>query len=171
VSRSGVVAQQVLVLNATYEPINVCTLQRAIVLVLKNKAEVVERGARRLRTATSAFIEPLVIRLVYYVRVPRFQARRISRRAVFARDGHSCQYCGSGSRLTVDHVVPKSRGGNSSWENVVTACAPCNTRKGDRLPAEIDMHPRSKPRAPTPNELIAVATQRRPASWDAYLPI
>lgn len=164
-------AQQVLVLNATYEPINVCSLQRAIVLVLKKKAEVIERGARRLRTATTAFVEPLVIRLVYYVRVPRFQARRISRRAVFARDGHACQYCGAASRLTVDHVVPKSRGGTSSWENVVTACAPCNTRKSDKLPDEIGMHPRLAPRAPTPNELIAVATTRRPDSWNAYLPL
>lgn len=163
-------AQQVLVLNATYEPINVCSLQRAIVLVLKNKAEVVERSVRHLRTATASFVHPLVIRLVYYVRVPRFQARRISRRAVFARDGHVCQYCGSASRLTVDHVVPKSRGGGSGWENVVTACAPCNTRKGDRLPDEIDMHPLTTPRAPTANELIAVATSRRPPSWDQYLP-
>lgn len=168
---SGVVAQQVLVLNATYEPINVCSMQRAIVLVLKKKAEVVERGMRRLRSATAAYAQPLVIRLVYYVRVPRFQARRISRRAVFARDGHSCQYCGSSSRLTVDHVVPKSRGGTSSWENVVTACAPCNTRKSDRLPDEIGMHPSQTPRAPTPHEMIAVATTRRPPSWDAYLPV
>jgi len=160
------------VLNATYEPINVCSLQRAVVLVLKKKAEVVERSARRLRSAAADFVHPLVIRLVYYVKLPRHQARRISRRAVFARDSHRCQYCGSTSRLTVDHVVPKSRGGHSNWENVVTACAPCNTRKGDKLPDEIGMELASKPRAPSPYELISVSqTPHRPASWEQYLAV
>ncbi|MGD9696509.1 MAG: HNH endonuclease [Thermoleophilia bacterium] len=163
-------AQQVLVLNATYEPINVCSLQRAVVLVLKNKAEVLERAARKLRTATATYAYPLVIRLVYFVRVPRHESRRISRRAVFARDDWTCQYCGATAHLTVDHVVPRSRGGHSSWENVVTSCAPCNLRKGDRLPAEIDMHPRNAPRAPRPDVFIAVAAPRQPRSWRPYLP-
>lgn len=162
--------QQVLVLNATYEPINVCSLQRAVVLVLKNKAEVLERAARTLRSATAAHAYPLVIRLVYFVRVPRHEARKISRRAVFARDDHLCQYCGSGAQLTVDHVVPRSRGGRSSWDNVVTCCSPCNLRKGDRLPDEIDMHPRTPPRAPRPDIFISVAAPRQPSSWRPYLP-
>jgi 5-methylcytosine-specific restriction endonuclease McrA len=163
-------AQQVLVLNATYEPINVCSLQRAVVLVLKKKAEVLERAAKRLRSATATHAYPLVIRLVYFVRVPRHASRKISRRAVFARDGYACQYCGAASHLTVDHVVPRSRGGRSSWENVVTSCAPCNLRKGDRLPAEIGMHPRTAPRPPRPDVFIAVAAPRQPDSWAPYLP-
>src|SRR5262245_23610444 len=107
-------AHQVLVLNATYEPINVCSVQRALVLVLKEKAEVLERSSRRLRSSTRSFAFPHVIKLTYFVRVPRHESRKITRRAVFARDGYACQYCGSPSRLTMDHVVPRSRGGRSS---------------------------------------------------------
>ncbi|MEW6583331.1 MAG: HNH endonuclease [Actinomycetota bacterium] len=162
-------SQQVLVLNATYEPINVCSVQRAVVLVLKAKAEVLEGVSERLRTPESALTLPVVIRLSYFVRVPRHESRKITRRAVFARDGYVCQYCGSGARLTMDHVVPRSRGGPSSWENVVTSCAPCNHRKGDRLPDEIQMFPRTKPRAPHPEVFIAVAAPRRPKSWEPYL--
>jgi 5-methylcytosine-specific restriction endonuclease McrA len=164
-------AQQVLVLNATFEPINVCSLQRAVVLVLKNKAEVLERSTRALRTSTTTFVYPLVIRLVNYVRIPRNEKRKISRRAVFARDGYRCQYCGSTARLTVDHVVPKSRGGRSSWDNVVTSCAPCNVRKADRLPEEIGMHPHASPRPPAPDVFIAVAAPRRPKIWEPYIAV
>jgi 5-methylcytosine-specific restriction endonuclease McrA len=160
---------QVLVLNATYEPINVCSVQRAVVLVLKRKAEVIERGARPLKTPGSSLVLPHVIRLAYYVRVPRHEGRKITRRAVFARDGYSCQYCGSSARLTMDHVVPRSRGGKSSWENVVTSCAPCNHRKGNRLPAEAQMFPRTAPRPPAPEIFITVAAPRRPKSWEPYL--
>src|SRR5262249_53364530 len=99
----------------------------------------------------------------------RNESRKITRRAVFARDNYACQYCGSGVRLTMDHVVPRSRGGLSSWENVVTSCAPCNHRKGDRLPDEIQMFPRIKPRPPKPEIFIAVAAPRRPKSWEPYL--
>lgn len=163
-------AQQVLVLNATYEPINVCSLQRAVVLVLKKKAEVLEHGARRLCSAAADHARPVVIRLVSYVRVPRTTGRRISRRAIFARDDFRCQYCGAHGPLTIDHVVPRSRGGDSSWSNVVTCCAPCNLRKADHLPAEINMHPRVAPRPPRADIFIAVAAPRQPASWHPYLP-
>ena len=118
-----------LVLNATYEPINVCTVRRAVVLLLKDKAEMIERAEWSLHSATSTMARPVVIRLVSYVRIPRDTHRRkITRRAVFARDDWTCQYCGSRSNLTVDHVVPRSKGGPSSWENIVASCAPCNRR-------------------------------------------
>src|SRR5438046_6802568 len=118
---------RVLVLNATYEPINVCTVRRAVVLLLKEKAEVIERSEFELHSATTTLARPIVIRLVSYVRIPRHTHRRkITRRAVFARDHWTCQYCGSRSNLTVDHVVPRSKGGRSSWENIVASCAPCN---------------------------------------------
>src|SRR5207248_1065944 len=125
--------QQVLVLNASYEPLNVTTVRRAHVLVFKGKAEVIEELEEPLRSATDTYPRPHVIRLVQYVRVPRTLQRKISRRALFARDGWRCAYCGeTGGRLTLDHVVPRSRGGESVWENVVTSCAPCNMRKGNR---------------------------------------
>ena len=137
---------RVLVLNATFEPINVCTVRRAVVLLLKEKAELLERGRWELHSESSTLARPVVIRLVTYVKVPRDAHRRkITRRAVFARDSWTCQYCGSRSNLTVDHVIPRSKGGSSSWENIVASCAPCNRRKGDRLPRQAGMHPRHAP--------------------------
>jgi 5-methylcytosine-specific restriction endonuclease McrA len=140
--------QQVLVLNASYEPLNVCSLRRAHVLVFKGKAEVVEELDRPLRSATDTFRWPHVIRLVHYVRVPRLVQRKISRRALFARDGWQCVYCGSaGGRLTLDHVIPRSRGGLSTWENLVACCHPCNRHKGNQMPTEAGMKLMREPRA------------------------
>src|SRR5512144_765414 len=120
-------AGRVLVLNATYEPINVCSVRRAAVLLLKAKAALLEHAARELRSEHTAMPRPVVIRLMAYVRVPRDTHRRkIARRAVFARDGWACQYCGSKGNLTVDHVIPRSKGGTSDWDNIVASCAPCN---------------------------------------------
>jgi 5-methylcytosine-specific restriction endonuclease McrA len=162
--------QQVLVLNASYEPLNVCSLRRAHVLVFKGKAEVVEELSRPLRSASNTYRWPHVIRLVTYVRVPRMVQRKISRRALFARDGWRCVYCGTaGSRLTLDHVIPRSRGGDSSWENVVTSCAPCNLRKGDRLPHEVQMVLPASPRPPAPVLFIRLATPKIPVRWERYL--
>jgi 5-methylcytosine-specific restriction endonuclease McrA len=161
---------RVLVLNSSYEPLNVCTVRRAVVLVLKEKAELLEAGSRELRSESMTLPHPVVIRLTTYVRVPRdTRRRRITRRAVFARDSWTCQYCGRTSHLTVDHVVPRSRGGTSVWENIVTSCAPCNRRKGDRTPVEIQMHPRRAPRAPGPTIFIRVATPVVPPAWQQYL--
>jgi 5-methylcytosine-specific restriction endonuclease McrA len=163
-------SNRVLVLNASYEPLNVCTVRRAVVLVLKQKAELLERGQRRLRSESVTLPQPVVIRLVEYVRVPREGSRRrITRRAVFARDSWTCQYCGRTSHLTVDHVLPRSRGGRSIWENIVTSCAPCNRRKGNRTPVEVDMHPRRKPKAPGPTVFIRVAAPVVPTAWQQYL--
>jgi 5-methylcytosine-specific restriction endonuclease McrA len=163
---------QVLVLNASYEPLNVCSVRRAHVLVFKGKAEVLEEHETPLRSASDTFARPHVIRLVQYVRVPRAAQRKISRRALFARDEWSCVYCGtSGGRLTLDHVLPRSRGGDSVWENVVTACAPCNLRKGDRLPEEASMTLRRPPRPPAPALFITLATPSGlPTTWKRYLP-
>lgn len=163
---------QVLVLNASYEPLNVCSVRRAHVLVHKGRAEVLERQPDPLRTATNTYVRPHVIRLVQYVRVPQTVKRRISRRALFARDGWRCVYCGTAAgRLTLDHVVPRSRGGDSVWENVVTACAPCNLRKGDRLLEELRISLPRPPRAPAPVLFIRLALQRVPDTWSAYLPV
>src|SRR5258705_4271362 len=163
--------QQVLVLNASYEPLNVTTVRRAHVLVFKGKAEVIEELQQPVRSAEDTYPWPHVIRLVQYVRVPRTLQRKISRRALFARDGWRCMYCGTTSgRLTLDHVVPRSRGGDSVWENVVTSCAPCNMRKGDRLPEEASMTMRRAPRPPAAGLFIRLAAPSRlPTSWRPHL--
>ncbi len=159
-----------LVLNATYEPINVCTVRRAVVLLLKEKAEVLEQGDWELRSATRSLTRPVVIRLVSYVRVPRDTHRRkITRRAVFARDDWTCQYCGARSNLTVDHVIPRSKGGGSSWENIVASCAPCNLRKGNALPRQAGMRLHRQPKTPSPHVFIHVASPTIPAAWRQYL--
>jgi 5-methylcytosine-specific restriction endonuclease McrA len=158
------------VLNASFEAINVCTVRRAAVLVLKERAEILERSGQ-LHAETFEMPRPTVIRLTTYVRVPRdAHSRKITRRAIFARDKWICQYCGSGHpQLTVDHVIPRSKGGASSWENVVTCCAPCNRRKGDRLPKHANMHPKAKPAAPSSTIFVHVAVPRVPEVWQQYL--
>ncbi len=157
-------------MNASYEPLNVTTVRRAHVLVFKGKAEVIEKLEQPLRSASDTYPWPHVIRLVQYVSVPRTLQRKISRRALFARDGWRCMYCGASSgRLTLDHVVPRSRGGDSVWENVVTSCAPCNMRKGNRLPDEVAMTLRKPPRPPAPVLFIHLATSRIPQGWQPYL--
>ena len=162
---------RVLVLNATFEPINVCTVRRATVLLLKEKAEIVEHGAYELRSTSTTMPRPMVIRLVAYVRVPRDTHRRkITRRAVFARDRWDCQYCGARSYLTVDHVVPRSRGGADAWENLVWSSKTVNTRKGNRLPHEAGLRLLNVPRAP--KELPVSALIRNAhgiAEWKLFL--
>jgi len=161
--------RKVLVLNTTYEPLNVCTLRRAVVLMLKEKAEMVERSGRVYHSERREYALPHVIRLRSYVTVPRAAGRRISRRAVFARDRYRCQYCGSQRHLTVDHVVPRSKGGADSWDNVVTSCAPCNLRKGDRLPHVANMRPARRPRPPEPLNFIFTEVEHIHDSWRPYL--
>ncbi|MEB3331796.1 MAG: HNH endonuclease [Synechococcaceae cyanobacterium] len=137
----------VLVLNASYEPLNITTWRRAVVMLLKGKAEELERdGERELRP--QQFL-PTVIRLRQFVRVP-YRSLPLTRRNIFQRDGHTCQYCGrAGEMLSIDHVLPRSRGGHDSWENVATACLPCNVRKGNRTPREADMPLAREPRRPS----------------------
>lgn len=160
-----------LVLNATFEPINVCTVRRAIVLLLKAKAEVLEEAQWALHAERIALARPFVIRLTSYVRLPRDAHRRkITRRAVFARDDWTCQYCGVRANLTVDHVIPRSKGGLSNWENIVASCAPCNRRKADRTPGQSGMHPARAPRQPRAEIFIRVSSPTIPPAWRAYLP-
>ena len=162
--------EHVLVLNASYEPLNVCSVRRAYVLVYKGKAELVEELEHPLRSASDTYPWPHVIRLVTYVHVPRAVQRKISRRALFARDGWRCVYCGTtGGRLTLDHVVPRSRGGDSIWENVVTSCAPCNLRKGNRTLEEVGMRLHTQPRPPAPALFVTLSAPRIPDGWQPYL--
>lgn len=170
-STAGTSSNKVLVLNAGYEPVNVCSARRAAVLVLKERAVLVEAGDGFLRSEHFVLERPAVIRLNRYIRVPRERSHRhITRKAVLARDDWTCQYCGKQQGgLTVDHVIPRSRGGTSTWENIVAACAPCNRRKGDRLPREIQMHPMRAPSPPPVDIFIRVAAPTAPPAWTTYL--
>jgi 5-methylcytosine-specific restriction endonuclease McrA len=131
----------VLVLNASYEPINICAARRAIVLVLKGLAHPEEMTAETLHAARRQFPVPSVIRLLEYRRIPH-QNRALSRKNILMRDRYVCQYCAKGGQsatLTLDHVIPRSRGGESGWENLVACCHECNNRKGNRTPEEANM--------------------------------
>jgi 5-methylcytosine-specific restriction endonuclease McrA len=145
-----------LTLNASYEPVALVAVKRAIVLVVSEKAEIVEANLeRRFRSERAEYPYPLVIRLVKYVEIPRRLRRHVTNTILFARDNYKCQYCGKHrddlgrrERLTRDHVKPLSRGGKNTWDNVVTACTKCNARKGNRLPMECGMYPKSTPKEP-----------------------
>lgn len=136
-----------LVLNATYEPLGVVSVRRAVLLVLSAKAVCLVDGDNVLHSARSTLPAPSVVRLTRFVRVPYRAHVGLSRRAVFARDGWRCAYC-RGPAETIDHVIPRSRGGRHSWDNVVAACAKCNHTKGDRTLAELGWRLRVAPTAP-----------------------
>lgn len=138
----------VLVLNASYEPINICSARRALTLVLKGAALVELPSPYTVRTSKMNIPIPSVVRLITYKRMPR-QNRSVSRKGIILRDGASCQYCRAklpAKELTLDHVVPKSRGGESTWENLVASCTRCNNRKRNRTPAEAGMVLTRQPR-------------------------
>ncbi len=145
-----------LALNASYEPLTMVPLRRALRLVIDGKAEIVEAERERpVRSERQAFARPAVIRLTRYVHVPRRFRRQVTNTFLFARDEYQCQYCGRTAALlkpreslTRDHLIPMSRGGHNDWSNVVTACSSCNTRKANRLPDEIGMHPLHVPVEP-----------------------
>ena len=163
---------QVLVLNATYEPLSVVSVKRAIVLLLKEKAELIEAAEARLRSENFSIPRPLVIRLVYYVRIPRRISLPVTRKTVLARDNYSCQYCGAippRQNLTMDHVLPRSRGGKTTWENVVTACKKCNGRKGSRTPPEANMKLMSQPKRPRYIAIVSLASLEARRAWNKYM--
>lgn len=143
----------VLVLNGNYEPLHVCTVRRALGLLMSDKAQLVLNGRGYVHTVHARFPVPSIIRLRYVVRRPRPQVR-LCRREIFRRDDYTCQYCGRRSaRLTVDHVIPRERGGRTEWTNVVTACSECNQRKGNRTPQEAHMPLLHTPKPP-PNTAL-----------------
>lgn len=157
-----------LVLNATYEPLCVVPVRRAVVLVLRQKAEVLHAGDGQLRSERCAMPAPSVIRLTHFVKVP-FRARAaLNRRAVFARDDNRCQYCGAAAE-NIDHVVPRSRGGQHVWENVVAACRFCNSRKEDRSVHDAGLVLRRRPIAPRELTWIIVAVGHVHPQWEPYL--
>jgi 5-methylcytosine-specific restriction endonuclease McrA len=157
-----------LVLNASYEPLSVVPERRAACLVLDDKAEVVEHDGTFIRSESLALPNPLVIRLRYMVKVPYHRRTALSRRAIFARDDHRCQYCGADAD-SIDHVMPRSRGGEHVWENVAAACRRCNLYKRDRTPEEAGMRLAQTPLAPRELAWVTVAVTRVPEVWKPYL--
>jgi 5-methylcytosine-specific restriction endonuclease McrA len=151
-----------LALNASFEPLTILPIRRALRLVIDQKAEILEVDEGRMfRSERREMACPIVIRLVRYVHVPRKFRRQVTNTFLFARDGYRCQYCGRHRSqlrgrefLTRDHIVPMSRGGNNDWRNVVTACSPCNNRKGSHLADEMGMHPLHVPIEPNYVELV-----------------
>ena len=160
----------VLVLNQNYQPLNICNARRALVLLGRGKAELLENGHGNVRSASLIFPVPSVIRLIYLVRRPLMR-RRLSRRAVFYRDGFVCQYCGKDTReLTLDHIMPRSAGGPHVWENIVSACIPCNHRKAGLTPKEANMRLLKRPSAPRPNPYYLFNHRHILDEWRPFIP-
>jgi len=161
----------VLVLNQNYEPLNVCNTRRALVLVDGGKAEVLEHSAGHICTPSRSIPRPSVIRLVYMIKRPRPRVR-LTRREVFLRDHFTCQYCGIKTRdLTLDHVIPRHKGGKHTWENLVSACRSCNHRKGGKFLEEARMPLRRPPYEPKANSYYLFAQYLdAQMGWQKFIP-
>ncbi len=166
--------QEVLVLNSDYEPLNVCHARRALALVFLGKADVLHAHERGLAMVHGTYPSPSVVRLRHHVKRP-LPELKLSRRTVFARDNYTCQYCGLVAReLTIDHVVPKRHGGQTTWDNVVTACRRCNMKKGDKLLHQTNMRLVKAPTRPKYVPYISLTKYlvgRRNEVWRDYLPV
>lgn len=160
----------VLVLNGNYEPLHVCTTKRAMGLILSGKAVVVENGRGFIRTVSTVYERPSVIRLVFVVRRPAPRVR-LTKREILRRDEYRCQYCGrEAANLTIDHVVPRHRGGEHCWENLVAACPQCNRRKGSRTLEEARMTLMRSPFEPRPTPRYLFSTYLRDnQEWAKYI--
>lgn len=166
--------QEVLVLNSDYEPLNVCSVRRAIALVFLGKADILhtEEG-QTIVGAERTFAVPSVVKLRHHVRRP-LPELKLTRRTIFARDNYTCQYCGTVTKeLTIDHVIPRRAGGQATWENLVTCCRRCNIRKSDKLPHQVGMRLIRPPRRPRYTPYISLTKYilgRQNAVWRTYLP-
>ena len=161
----------VLVLNQSYEPLNICQARRAVALILDGKAEMLEDGLGYIHSASRAYPVPSVIKLEYMVRRPRTE-RKLTRIGVFYRDNFICQYCRRTSQLTIDHVIPRFQGGRHTWENVVTACVPCNRRKAGQTPEQASMKLKQTPVRPKDGNAFYIPHRYlvHVERWQKYLP-
>jgi len=163
-----VAAGGALVLNATYEPLCVVPVRRAVVLVLTGKAVAVEDSGEAMHSPTHVIAAPVVVRLSRFVRVPFRPEVPLTRRGVLARDNNRCVYCGAPA-TSLDHVVPKSRGGQHAWDNVVAACSRCNHAKADRSVADLGWRLPRQPKAPTGAAWRVLGSRRVDPRWRSYL--
>lgn len=165
---------EVLLLNVNYEPLNVCTMRRAMALLIVGKAEILHERDAPLATVRGELPAPTVLRMRYIVKRPLPQLR-LSRHSILARDGYVCQYCGTpGRELTIDHVVPKWAGGPHSWDNLVACCRRCNLKKGDKTPQQAKMNLARRPRRPRFIPYLSLPTYlkaQRNDVWTPYLPV
>ncbi len=156
-------------LNQNYEPLTICSVKRAVILLYLQKAEIISNITNKsINSVYKKFDYPSIVRLVFFVRVP-FKKIILSRKNILRRDGHRCQYCGLTSNLTVDHVVPKSKKGEDTWENLTTACVKCNNKKGDRTPEESKMHLKTIPKRPSHITFIKNFAGKVDDDWKPYL--
>jgi len=170
VSARNVLSAPVLVLNLNYVPVNICTARRAIVLVGKGKAELLDKHSGEVHTVTAVFDIPSIIRLVYLVKRP-YAPRKMSNKEIFLRDHYTCQYCQIKTQeLTLDHVIPRRQHGPNTWENVVAACPKCNLYKAGRTPAEANMKLMREPKAPQPNPYRMLQNYVILEQWIPYVP-
>ncbi len=164
---------ETLVLNSDYEPLNVCNVRRAIVMVYLGKADILHADDHNLATTDGSFIMPSVVKLRGHIRRPMPELK-LSRRTVFARDNNLCQYCGATARdMTIDHIVPKHAGGPATWENLVCCCRKCNMKKSDKLAHQVGMKLLRTPRRPRYVPYISLTkylTGRQNEIWKSYLP-
>lgn len=159
----------VLVLNQDYQPLSVCSVQRSMKLLFLDKAELLhDLPERKIRTVTEEYTYPSVIRLRRYINLP-YTRIVLTRRNIFKRDSNKCQYCGSTHQLTIDHVIPRSRGGKDTWENLVTACSECNLKKGDRTPREANMELKRRPFKPIHITFLQAFMGGVQENWKPYL--
>ncbi len=163
--------QRVLVLNLDYSPISVCSVQRAFLLIYLNKAQLLnEIEGKEIRSVNSTYPMPAVIKLNRYINIP-YRSVELSRQNIFKRDNFQCQYCGTNSNLTLDHVIPSSKGGKNSWTNLVTACKSCNTRKGHHEPSEVDMKLAREPFRPSFILFLRDFSGFGDNTWEPYLKV
>jgi 5-methylcytosine-specific restriction endonuclease McrA len=160
--------ERVLVLNSDYTPVNVTNITRAIKLIIKEKAEILKEGDETLRSEKISFKAPLVIRLLNYVKIKLFKVV-LTKRNILVRDGFKCVYCGSKDKLTLDHLIPKSKGGRNDWNNLVTCCDTCNKKKGDKTPEEAGMVLLDKPSKPNYYTFLKKYLERNITDWEPYL--
>jgi 5-methylcytosine-specific restriction endonuclease McrA len=167
-------SRKVLILNQTSEPLQVCAARRAVLLLFSGKAERVEDTSHLIRSPSTAIALPSVIRLQRFVRLPAHPTISFNKKNIFKRDGYTCQYCGrnSGERMTIDHIIPKSLGGRTIWENVVSACRACNLKKGNKPLTEAGMRLLRKPTRPRSASVLGVMAHASAhyERWRKYLP-
>jgi 5-methylcytosine-specific restriction endonuclease McrA len=169
VSHTQEVSLRTLVLNAGYEPLSVVSFRRALVLVMNGRAIIVESDQRNpVRSADGSWERPSVIVLTRYVKMPHNRHVPVSRRGVLRRDGHRCAYCDSAAS-TIDHVIPRSRGGKDEWENLVACCLKCNNIKGDRTPQEMGWRLLQAPKTPYGTAWLVRGIERPQPHWEEYL--
>ncbi len=161
--------RRVLVLNQDFSPLSICSVQRAFLLVYLEKADMITKSEdMQLHSINRTFPMPSVIKLKDYIHIP-FKGVVLTRQNIFKRDNFQCQYCGTTQDLTLDHVIPKARGGKTSWYNLVTACKPCNTRKGDFTPDEIGLTIRNLPYKPSYIIFLRDFSGYSHSEWEPFL--